>query len=134
MIANIALDDALILPHRANPTGLNFRERHVDACPLLPTVRVRKRIQHCLVLLAPGGGEVRVRSIGAIVQGIWIFILDHFALLNPLREPRTVLIFELGLVCRARPGAPFPKATLTSDGRSHDGRGAAIRFVQTRRP
>jgi hypothetical protein len=27
MIANIALDDALILPHRANPTGLNFRER-----------------------------------------------------------------------------------------------------------
>jgi hypothetical protein len=28
MIANIALDDALILPHRANPTGLNFRERH----------------------------------------------------------------------------------------------------------
>jgi hypothetical protein len=29
MIANIALDDALILPHRANPTGLNFRERQV---------------------------------------------------------------------------------------------------------
>jgi hypothetical protein len=27
MIANIASDDALILPHRANPTGLNFRER-----------------------------------------------------------------------------------------------------------
>jgi type IV secretion system protein VirD4 len=27
MIANIALDDALIQPHRANPTGLNFRER-----------------------------------------------------------------------------------------------------------
>jgi hypothetical protein len=27
MIANITLDDALILPHRANPTGLNFRER-----------------------------------------------------------------------------------------------------------
>jgi hypothetical protein len=27
MIADIALDDALILPHRANPTGLNFRER-----------------------------------------------------------------------------------------------------------
>jgi len=23
------LDDALILPHRANPTGLNFRERQV---------------------------------------------------------------------------------------------------------
>jgi hypothetical protein len=34
MIANIALDDALILPHRANPTGLNFRER--QACFGLP--------------------------------------------------------------------------------------------------
>jgi hypothetical protein len=29
MIANIAFDDALILPHRANPPGLNFRERQV---------------------------------------------------------------------------------------------------------
>jgi hypothetical protein len=27
MMANIASDDALILPHRANPAGLNFRER-----------------------------------------------------------------------------------------------------------
>jgi signal transduction histidine kinase len=27
MIATIASDDALILPHRANPAGLNFRER-----------------------------------------------------------------------------------------------------------
>ena len=27
MIANIASDDALILAHRANPAGLNFRER-----------------------------------------------------------------------------------------------------------
>jgi Zn-dependent protease len=30
MIANIASDDALILPHRANPAGLNFRERQVN--------------------------------------------------------------------------------------------------------
>src|SRR5260370_40720574 len=29
MIANIGSDDALILPHRANPAGLNFRERQV---------------------------------------------------------------------------------------------------------
>jgi hypothetical protein len=29
MIANIASDDALILPHRANPAGLNFRERQL---------------------------------------------------------------------------------------------------------
>jgi hypothetical protein len=28
MIANIALDDGLILPHSANPTGSNVRERH----------------------------------------------------------------------------------------------------------
>jgi hypothetical protein len=27
MIANTGSDDALILPHRANPAGLNFRER-----------------------------------------------------------------------------------------------------------
>jgi hypothetical protein len=30
MIANITLDDALILPHRANPAGLIFRERQVN--------------------------------------------------------------------------------------------------------
>jgi hypothetical protein len=30
MIANIASDNALILPHRANPAGLNFRERQED--------------------------------------------------------------------------------------------------------
>jgi len=30
MIANIASDDALILPYRANPAGLNFRERQVQ--------------------------------------------------------------------------------------------------------
>jgi hypothetical protein len=30
MIANIAFDDALILPHRANPIGLNFRERQPE--------------------------------------------------------------------------------------------------------
>jgi hypothetical protein len=36
MIANIALDDGLILPHSANPTGSNFRERQaVPLCPLL---------------------------------------------------------------------------------------------------
>jgi hypothetical protein len=29
MIANIASDDALILPRRANPAGLNLRERQL---------------------------------------------------------------------------------------------------------
>jgi hypothetical protein len=29
MIANIAGDDDLILPHSANPTGSNFREQQV---------------------------------------------------------------------------------------------------------
>jgi hypothetical protein len=33
MIANIALDDGLILPHSANPAGSNFQERQ-------PLVRV----------------------------------------------------------------------------------------------
>jgi hypothetical protein len=45
IIANIASDDALILPHRANPAGLNFRERQgcrqahsrrVDPCCAIP--------------------------------------------------------------------------------------------------
>jgi hypothetical protein len=31
MIANIASDDALILPHRANPAGLNFGNDRVCA-------------------------------------------------------------------------------------------------------
>src|SRR5215467_2078931 len=43
----------------------------------------------------------RLRLIRAIVQGSSTFIVDPIALLNPLREPRTVPIFELGLVCRA---------------------------------
>jgi hypothetical protein len=33
MIANIASDDGLILPHSATPTGSNFRERQVDLMP-----------------------------------------------------------------------------------------------------
>jgi hypothetical protein len=35
MIATIALDDGLILPHSANPTGSNFRERQVYSLCLL---------------------------------------------------------------------------------------------------
>jgi len=49
---------------------------------------------------------VTVRPIRAIVQGIRPFILDHIARLKPLREPRTVQIFDLGLVCRAPCGVP----------------------------
>jgi hypothetical protein len=37
MIANIASDDALILSHRANPAGLNFRERHVCLAQIMAT-------------------------------------------------------------------------------------------------
>jgi hypothetical protein len=33
MIANITLDDGLILPHSANPTGSNFRERQLCSRP-----------------------------------------------------------------------------------------------------
>jgi hypothetical protein len=36
MIANIASDDGLILPHRANPTGSNFRERQRFALNEMP--------------------------------------------------------------------------------------------------
>src|SRR5215470_9227473 len=43
----------------------------------------------------------RLRLTRAIVQGSSTFIVDHISLLNPLREPRTISIFELGLVCRA---------------------------------
>ena len=75
-----------------------------------------------------------LRLIRAIVWGNSTFIVDPIALLNPLREPRTVPIFGLGLVCRAELCAFTPKAMLTSDGRSHHGHAAAIRFVQTRRP
>jgi hypothetical protein len=39
-----------------------------------------------------------VRPIRAIVQGSSDLFLDRFARLNPMREPRTVSIFELGLV------------------------------------
>jgi hypothetical protein len=37
----------------------------------------------CIVHVMADDG-VTVRPIGAIVQGIWTFILDHIALLNPL--------------------------------------------------
>jgi hypothetical protein len=41
---------------------------------------------------------------------------------------------RIGLVRRAYLVRLYPKAMLTSDDWSHDGRAAAIRFVQTRRP
>jgi DNA anti-recombination protein RmuC len=50
MIANIALDDALILPHRANPTGLNFRERQVLRQPGLFEQRQR---DHRVIVAGP---------------------------------------------------------------------------------
>jgi hypothetical protein len=44
MIANIASDDALILPHRANPAGLNFRERQAaNSRILIPTLCAKWR-------------------------------------------------------------------------------------------
>ena len=39
-------------------------------------------------------------------------------------------MFDLSLVYRALPVAPFLKTTLTSDERTRDGRAAANRFVQ----
>jgi hypothetical protein len=46
---------------------------------------------------------------GALIRAIstgFDLIVDHIVWLNPLREPRTVPIFELGLVCRAPTGVP----------------------------
>jgi len=76
----------------------------------------------------------RLRLIRAIVQGTSTFIVDPIALLNPLREPRTVPDIRAWPCLSRRLVRLHPKAMLTSDGRSHDGRAAAIRFVQTRRP
>jgi hypothetical protein len=43
MIANIASDDALILPHRANLAGSNFRERQVLLRVLSTPIQFRDR-------------------------------------------------------------------------------------------
>src|SRR6516225_1855384 len=51
----------------------------------------------------------KLRLTRAIVQGSSTFIVDHISLLNPLREPRTISIFELGLVCRADLVRAHPK-------------------------
>src|SRR5713226_5698646 len=45
MIANIALDDALILPHRANPHGIEFSgttglKSDIATCPLCATAEI----------------------------------------------------------------------------------------------
>src|SRR5262249_39568759 len=59
MIANIASDDALILPHHANPAGLNFRERQVirafGAHCQEPTFRelYSTRLIHCVISAPP---------------------------------------------------------------------------------
>jgi hypothetical protein len=49
MIANIASDDALILPHHANPAGLNFRERQ-DRVRYVSRARTRTSAEHTEVL------------------------------------------------------------------------------------
>jgi hypothetical protein len=67
--------------------------------------------------------DVTVRPIRAIVQGSSTFYLDHFAPLNPLREPRTAPIFELGVVV-AHLSVCLAISNAASDGRSHDGRAA----------
>jgi CspA family cold shock protein len=58
------------------------------------------------------------------------FIVKHIARLNRSREPPTLPAFEIGLVLSCTSGVSW--ATLTSDRRSHDGRAAAIKFVQAK--
>src|SRR5262249_57411602 len=64
--------------------------------------------------------------------GEFDLFLDRFARLNPMREPRTVSIFELGLVLSRTSRWAFLYATLTSDRRSHDGRAAAITLARAK--
>ena len=63
MIANIALDDGLILPHSANLTGPNFRERQVGWAHLhlLTVGQVDGRVEKA-------GMNVRLWQIGDIVD------------------------------------------------------------------
>jgi hypothetical protein len=58
MIANIAWDDALILPHCANPAGWNFRERQA---PRPGVLYVEKRT---------GWGRPGCESLRAIAAGL----------------------------------------------------------------
>src|SRR5437868_15053061 len=58
MTASIAFDDALILSHRANPTGSNFRERQV--------IRVRKKQSSAII-------AVDVRRFGHAINTDEVF-------------------------------------------------------------
>src|SRR5215471_16901746 len=64
MIADIASDDALILPHSANPTGSNFRERHAlhngpwsNFAPPLPLALPKGLLNRRRPFLADGSFE-----------------------------------------------------------------------------
>jgi hypothetical protein len=79
MIANIASDDALILPHRANPAGLNFRERQALICADTPDL--------CAILaLCPTHGdgecaescEIVVHTACTAPRGELLRINDYF--------------------------------------------------------
>src|SRR2546426_11814948 len=59
MIASIAFDDALILSHRANPTGSNCRERHGQYC----TDNIRPTDAECALML---GIQAVRRMLGVI--------------------------------------------------------------------
>jgi hypothetical protein len=58
MIANIALDDALILPHRANPAGSNFRERQVASA--------LRELVAAVVIHSAGKDEPRIEVTGRL--------------------------------------------------------------------
>ena len=70
MIANIASDDALILSHRANPAGLNFRERQPDTRPLASTHRAGFRL-YCHSKSRSLGGRPQVDAdLRALIQRV----------------------------------------------------------------
>jgi hypothetical protein len=65
MIANIALDDGLILPHSANPTGSNFWERHCSA-PLYDAPPCWR--SHCCTMRRAGAAGDALREPGRLSE------------------------------------------------------------------
>jgi hypothetical protein len=63
VIANIALDDGLILPHSANPTGSNFRERQRSRYRHPGTMPARSNLPAVEAAASEGGLAAEVRDL-----------------------------------------------------------------------
>jgi hypothetical protein len=88
MIANIASNDALILSHRANPAGLNFRERHVCLAQIMATNETAINIIDGLK-----GQHAQLRRL--LAQRMWIKEASKATLAeleNQIAQIKTVLL------------------------------------------